>query len=250
MFTTVTETAEVQLSAHLRHNSHRVPNVVAAPALNVDPNHSPEFGKNKPQSYSALTPEDVEHFLKHGWLHIPNAIKPEYLAWADDLWTRIGYDERDKSTWHTEYLHLPRHHEVPAEEFAPEAWAKTAEICGGIDMIHPIRERYYGDAFIVNFGSEDKTLESEDAPPQKRTSYHSDCDWHRLFLDSTGNAMTVVHVFSDIPERGGGTWLCEDGLKGEISNTDRELLPISTVTDELRRLSIPLRPTRGSRPSH
>lgn len=223
MSTIVNETSEVQLAPHLRHSSHRVPDVIAAPAPNVDPRHSPEFGKGKHQNYSALTPDEVDHFVNHGWLHVPNAIKPEYLSWADDLWTRIGYDEHDKSTWHSEYLHLPRHHEVPAEEFAPEAWAKTVEICGGIDMIHPIRERYYGDAFIVNFGSADKTLETEDAPPQKRSSYHSDCDWYRLFLDSTGNAMTVVHVFSDIPERGGGTWLCEDGLKGE------------TVTDALCR---------------
>ena len=26
--------------------------------------------------------------------------------------------------------------------------------------------------------------------------------------------MTVVHVFTDIPERGGGTWLCEDAIPG------------------------------------
>ena len=38
---------------------------------------------------------------------------------------------------------------------------------------------------------------------------------YRLFLDSSGNAMTVVHCFTDIPARGGGTWLCEDAVPGE-----------------------------------
>lgn len=36
-----------------------------------------------------------------------------------------------------------------------------------------------------------------------------------MFLDSSSTALTVVHCFSDVPKDGGGTWLCEDGLKGE-----------------------------------
>ena len=139
------------------------------------------------------------------------------MDWADDLWDRIGYDKEDKSTWHSEYLHLPRHREVSAEEFAPEAWAKTVEICGGEHMIHPVRERCYGDAFIVNFGSEEKAKSTEVYRPQERAGWHIDDDWYRLFLDSSGNAMTVVHCFSDIPERAGGTWLCEDGISSRSS---------------------------------
>ena len=114
-------------------------------------------------------------------------------------------------------IDLPRHHEVPCEEFAPEAWNKTIEICGGIDNIDPIRERCYGDAFIINFGSEDKAKLKEDIyKPQERSGWHNDDDWYRMFLDSTGNAMTVIHCFSDVPARGGGTWLCEDGMPGEF----------------------------------
>jgi hypothetical protein len=43
---------------------------------------------------------------------------------------------------------------------------------------------------------------------------HHDNDWYRQFLDSSGNALTIIHCFTDIPPRGGGTWLCEDGLAG------------------------------------
>jgi len=165
-----------------------------------------------------LTQEDAEHFLTKGWLKVPGAIKQEYIdRWMKDMYVRIGYDPNDKSTWHSEYLHLPRHREIPAEEFAPDAWNKTIEICGGIEKIDPIRERYYGDAFIINFGSEEKAQIKEDLyKPQDRQGWHNDDDWYRMFLDSTGNAMTVIHCFTDIPERGGGTWLCEDGMAGLV----------------------------------
>lgn len=164
--------------------------------------------------YKSLTPEEAEHFLTKGWLKIENAIKPEYIdKWIEDLWVRIDYDEHDKSTWHTEYLHLPRHREVPAEEFAPEAWAKTIDICGGEDRIDPVRERYYGDAFIINFGTEEKSKQDPSSfNPQASKGWHSDDDWYRMFLDSSGNAMTVIHCFTDIPVHGGGTAVCEDAM--------------------------------------
>ena len=168
------------------------------------------------QNYKHLTPSDVDHFLTHGWLRVPGAIEPRYIdRWVRDLWARVGYDEHDRSTWHTEYLHLPRHREVPAEEFAPEAWAKIAEICGGEGRIDPERERWYGDAFIVNFGSEENTKADKVFVPPTQVGWHSDDDWHRLFLDSAGTALTLIHVFTDIPERGGGTCLCEDGIAGQ-----------------------------------
>ncbi|EMR66689.1 hypothetical protein UCREL1_6320 [Eutypa lata UCREL1] len=178
---------------------------------------SSETPKALNQDYKHLTPEDVEHFLTKGWLRVPGAIKEEYIdKWMKDLWTRVDYDEHDKSTWHTEYLHLPRHREVPAEEFAPEAWNKIIEICGGEDRIDPVRERYYGDAFIVNFGTKDRTTQDKEASPQDMDGWHTDDDWYRMFLDSSGNALTVIHVFTDIPPRGGGTWVCEDGLEGVV----------------------------------
>lgn len=169
------------------------------------------------QDYKYLTPEDVDHFLTKGWLRVPEAIKPEYIdKWMEDFWPRVDYDPSDKSTWQTQYHHLPRHREVPAEEFAPEAWNKTIEICGGENRIDPIRERYYGDAFIVNFGT-DEWANKKEAPlePQNLKGWHTDDDWYRMFLDSTGCAITVIHCFTDIPERGGGTMLCEDGIEGK-----------------------------------
>ena len=163
--------------------------------------------------YHYLTEEERAHFLEHGWLKVENAIKPKYVQeWMANLWTRLGYDANDKSTWKEEYIKLPRHREVPASEFCPDAWNKMVEIVGGEDKIDPVRERYYGDQFIINFGSE--YWNTHETPPQEATGWHHDNDWYRQFLDSSGNALTIIHCFSDIPERGGGTLLAEDGIKG------------------------------------
>lgn len=167
------------------------------------------------REYKHLTPEERQHFVEHGWLRVPGAIKPKYIQeWMENIWVRLGWDKDDKSTWTEEYLKMPRHREVPTSEFCPEAWAKMCEIVGGEEKIDPVRERYYGDQFILNFGSE--RWKTEESPsPKDATSWHHDNDWYRQFLDSSGNAMTIIHCFTDVPERGGGTLVCEDGIKGE-----------------------------------
>ena len=75
--------------------------------------------------YKSLSPEERQHFVEHGWLRVPGAIKQKYIdAWLAPFWDRLGWDEHDKSTWTQDYLKMPRHFEVPVEEFCPEAWAK------------------------------------------------------------------------------------------------------------------------------
>lgn len=93
--------------------------------------------------------------MEHGWLRIPNAINPEYLdPWVKNFWIRLGADPNDKSTWNHQFLKMPRHREVPNEEFCTKtAWGKVTEIIGGADKLHPSLERYFGDHFIINFGN-------------------------------------------------------------------------------------------------
>lgn len=134
--------------------------------------------------YKHLTAEERAHFVEHGWLRVPNAIKPEYLhGWMANLWTRLGWDEHDRSTWTDEYLKMPRHREVPTYEMCPEAWAKMCEIVGGEERIDPVRERYYGDQFICNFGS-DKTekIDIKTWDPRNEKGWHFDNDWWVLKL--------------------------------------------------------------------
>jgi hypothetical protein len=47
-----------------------------------------------------LSKEDVEQFVQHGWIKLSNCFSKEQ---ADDLqktlWTRLGMDPNDRSTW-------------------------------------------------------------------------------------------------------------------------------------------------------
>ena len=61
------------------------------------------------------------------------------------------------------------------------------EIVGGADKIDSVRERWYGDQMIVNFGNEELT-KAPDADPRTSKGWHTDDDWYRQFLDSSGNA--------------------------------------------------------------
>lgn len=164
-------------------------------------------------SFKHLTLEEAHNFVNKGWIHIRHAINEDMITkWMDDLWVRTGYDANDKSTWKLEYLHLPFHRQVRLEEFAPKAFNKITDIIGGEDNWDPERERWVGDNFIINFGSEPRSKETTEPPPKEKKGWHCDNDWFRQFLDSSGTALTVINCFTDIPSRGGGTWLCEDGL--------------------------------------
>lgn len=173
-----------------------------------------------PIEYNHLTEQDRAHFLEHGWLRVPNSIDPKYLSWLDTMYTRLGYSPTDKSTWEEEYIKLPRHREVLASEFCPAAWEKMVELLGGIENVDPVRERYFGDQLIINFGSQERVDEFErgnhiKSGKEVQSGWHTDNDWYRQFLDSSGNALTIICCFTDIPEFGGGTVVCEDGIKGE-----------------------------------
>lgn len=170
------------------------------------------------QNYKHLTSDEVSHFLEHGWVKFSNAMNPDIVdKWMSDLYIRMDMDEHDKSTWTTEYQHLPKHHEVPPQEFCPEAWEKFIEICGGglnveKDRMDDLRETWYGDAFIVNMGTEAKSKpDYHPPPPNTKEGWHVDNDWYRLFLDLE-MALTLVFLWTDIPANGGGTWICEDGI--------------------------------------
>jgi hypothetical protein len=167
--------------------------------------------------YENLVLSEAEHFLEHGWLKVPNAIEPEYItSWMSDLWVRLGFDPEDKSTWTSEYYHMPHHRQVRAELVAPRAWGKIVDICGGEQRIDPERERWIGDNFIINFGTQERAQSdpTDDVPLRDKGGLHCDNDWYRMFLDSSSTALTIVYCFTDIPPRGGGTILCEDGIRG------------------------------------
>ena len=47
-----------------------------------------------------LSPEQRTHFLEHGWVRIPKAVREEHLkAFTENVWVRLGYDPGDRTTW-------------------------------------------------------------------------------------------------------------------------------------------------------
>lgn len=80
-----------------------------------------------------------------------------------DVWTRLGMDPTDKSTWSRERTNMPFHTTFDCAEFAPRAWAAVCELCGGEEAISP-ETRIWKDSLIVNLGTAEK--EGKEVRPQ------------------------------------------------------------------------------------
>lgn len=158
----------------------------------------------------ALTEEQKAHFLKHGFVRIPNCFSPEKAAeWTDNVWVRLGYSRTDKSTWAKERINMPHHRREPARTFALKAWAAICELCGGEDRISD-EFLDWRDSLIVNLGTEE--WEGRAPHPRDLDNWHVDGDFFVHYLDSPEQALLVIPLFSDIKQRGGGTMICPEGI--------------------------------------
>ncbi|KAK0623017.1 hypothetical protein B0T14DRAFT_515053 [Immersiella caudata] len=159
---------------------------------------------------SVLTPEEKEHFLTHGWIKIPSAFtKEQSERVTGNVWTRLGFDPQDKTTWTRLRTNMPFHHEFDASDFAPRAWAAICELCGGEDRISPA-SKVWKDSLIVNLG----TVEGEGKPmaPKDLDGWHVDGDFFVHYLDSPEQGLLVTPLFTNIAPSGGGTVICPDAI--------------------------------------
>lgn len=174
------------------------------------------------QEYSVLTQADVDHFMQYGWLKLSNCFSRETAASkTSTLWTRLGMDPSDKSTWNLERPHMPKHNLFQASEFAPKAWGAICDLLGGEANIGDDK-RTWNDGFIVNMGTKEGA--GKEIPPQKLQGWHVDGDFFVHFLDSPEQALLVIPLFTDIRAGGGGTFLCPPAIphvaKHLYKNTD------------------------------
>ncbi len=158
--------------------------------------------------YRVLTDEQVEHFLDHGFVLIHDCFSTEAAAeLTDSVWTRLGYDPDDKSTWAAPSIHMPSHRRFPVQEFAPKAWDAVCDLVGEDRIAKPYQ---WSDAFIVNLG------EGADRPWQDASAevsgWHKDGDFFRHFLDSPEQGLLTLVLWSDVQHQGGATFVAADSV--------------------------------------
>ena len=150
-----------------------------------------------------LTDADKEHFRTNGFVHLKKCFtRDQANSVIKDVWTRLGMDPADKSTWTALRTNMPHHNAFDAAEFAPKAWAAICELCGGEDRVAP-ESRQWRDSLIVNLGSPE--FEGKDVPPQSLDGWHVDGDFFIHYLDSPEQALLVIPLFTDVVPGGGGT---------------------------------------------
>ena len=158
---------------------------------------------------SVLTTEQVNQFLDRGYVTMPGCFSRDMArGYADQVFTRLGYDPADPGTWRERWVPMPSLNYFDVPEFAPRAWAAICEIMGGADrIVTPYR---WSDGFIANLGVGDD--EEWEPPSAKAHGWHIDGDFFRHFLDSPEQALLTLVIWSDIDTRGGGTFLAADSV--------------------------------------
>jgi hypothetical protein len=157
-----------------------------------------------------LTQADIDHFLEHGWIKLSNCFtQAQSDAVTSTVWTRLGMDPNDKSTWHTLRTNMPAHNHFEASTFSPKAWSAIGELLGGESRISEIH-RQWGDGLIVNLGSAEG--EGKETDPRDLNEWHVDGDFFVHFLDSPEQGLLVIPLFTDIQPGGGGTMICPDAI--------------------------------------
>jgi hypothetical protein len=174
------------------------------------------------REYKHLTREQVEHFMRYGYLRLNNCFTREKAAdWTKDVWLRLGCDPNDKSTWVQGKINMPAHRAEKAQDFAPKAWGAICELLGGEDRVDTTFTNW-GDGLIVNLGSPE--WEGKWPHPRDLDNWHVDGDFFMHYLDSPEQALLVIPIFTDIQEHGGGTMICPDAI-GRIAKYLVSLFP-------------------------
>jgi hypothetical protein len=160
-------------------------------------------------SRQVLTDEQAEHFLEHGFVVVHDCFTPDAAAeLTGSIWTRLGYDPDDQSTWAEPSIHMPSHRQLDVKEFAPKAWLAACDLVGGADRV---QEPFaWGDGFIVNL------YQGADEPWQPASAqspgWHKDGDFFRHFLDSPEQGLLTLVLWSDVEHQGGATFVAGDSV--------------------------------------
>jgi Phytanoyl-CoA dioxygenase (PhyH) len=158
---------------------------------------------------TVLSAEQVESFVAHGYVRVPKCFtREDAQPWLDEAWVRLGYARDDPRTWAEQRVHMPTLRHVAVADFAPKVWGAACQLLGGEDRID--QPYTWGNGFIANLGlGADRPWE---APSASSPGWHKDGDFFRHFLDSPEQGLLTIVLWSDIEERGGGTFIAPDSV--------------------------------------
>jgi hypothetical protein len=158
-----------------------------------------------------LTADQVEHFVTRGYVVVRECFTAAAAeAYTATIWTRLGYDPHDRSTWTKSSVHMPSHQAIDVREFAPKAWGAICELVGGAQRISTVKPYTWNDAFIVNLweGGDRPWEPASPAAP----GWHKDGDFFRHFLDSPEQGLLTLVLWSDVQHQGGATFVAADSV--------------------------------------
>lgn len=182
---------------------------------------------------TVLSAEQIDSFIEHGFVRVPECFsRANAQPWLDEAWVRLGYDRDDPSTWAEQRVHMPSVRHVEVADFAPKVWGAACQLLGGEDRIE--QPYAWGNGFIANLGiGADRPWEP---PSAASPDWHKDGDFFRHFLDSPEQGLLTIVLWSDIEERGGGTFIAPDSVAPVARLLERRregVLPDDFPYDEL-----------------
>lgn len=183
-----------------------------------------------------LTDAEIDQFVERGFVRLSGCFSRDFaLESTRRACERLYCSLDDPSTWPAGRIRAPETGRVPAESIAPRAWQAACELIGGADRALPCT---WGDGYIINFGRESHAWQppSQVIHSEEWMLWHKDGDFFRHFLDSPEQGLLVIAVYSDIEDRGGGTFLACDSV-GHVARFLAEhpegVLPRGTPCDEI-----------------
>jgi hypothetical protein len=182
-----------------------------------------------------LSDSEIEHFIARGFVRVSGCFTREL---ARDLTTRacerLFCSLDDPTTWPKGRLRSPESRRVSFDSIAPKAWQAACELVGGAGRV--LQPCNWGDGFIINFGGEPLEWQPPSPVLHDWQVWHKDGDFFRHFLDSPEQGLLVIAIFSDIGERGGGTYIACDSV-GHVARFLAEhpegVLPRGTPAEEI-----------------
>jgi hypothetical protein len=162
-----------------------------------------------------LTDQQIEFFIEHRYLALDDCFPRELgRMWMRDALLETGIDPDRPETYPRGHFRLSAQggrqirRAAALRDFSPRVWGAACQLLGGAERID--------EPVIMN---DDLVLQGHVpgepwAHPLETGGWHIDGRNFNRFIDSHNSGLFWIALFSDVPERGGGTCLALDSIEG------------------------------------